>query len=43
MVLQAGRSQLVGLGSEEPVRFEADALLFALRRMTRPGPTMTTP
>jgi hypothetical protein len=43
VVVQAGCSRLVGLGSEEPVRFEADALLFALRGMTRSGPTMTTP
>lgn len=43
VVLQAGCSRLVGLGSEEPVRFEAGALLLTLRRMTRPGPTMTAP
>jgi hypothetical protein len=43
VVVQAGCSRLVGLGWEESVRFVADALLFALRGMTRSGPTMTTP
>lgn len=37
-VLLAGRRRrLVPLGSMTPLRFEADAVQFALRRLTRPG------
>lgn len=41
VVLRRQRSRLVDLGPLDPVRFEADALLFALRRLTRPvsGPS----
>lgn len=38
VVLAGPRRRLVRLGPWEPVRFEADALGFALRRLTRPGP-----
>ncbi|RFU21660.1 CHAT domain-containing protein [Geodermatophilus marinus] len=37
VVLHAGRSRLVRLGPAEPVRFECDSVLFALRRLTRPA------
>jgi tetratricopeptide (TPR) repeat protein len=39
VVLEARRTRLVQLGSLEPVQFEANALLFALRRLTRPSPS----
>lgn len=38
VVLTPRRTRLVFLGATATVRAEADALLFALRRMTRPGP-----
>ncbi|HET6751818.1 MAG TPA: CHAT domain-containing protein, partial [Actinomycetes bacterium] len=38
-VLDARRTRLVQLGPLEPVRDEANALLFSLRRLARPGPT----
>ncbi len=37
VVVDRRRRRLQRLGSWRPVRFEADALLFALRRLTRPG------
>ena len=37
VVLDRGRRRLVRLGPWAPVRFEADALQFALRRLARPG------
>ncbi len=37
VVVRGGRSSLHRLGPWAPVRFEADALLFALRRLTRTG------
>jgi tetratricopeptide (TPR) repeat protein len=37
VVVHGGRRMLHRLGPWAPVRFEADALLFALRRLTRPG------
>jgi CHAT domain-containing protein len=37
VVLEARRTRLVHLGPLEPVQFEADALLFGLRRLTRPA------
>jgi tetratricopeptide (TPR) repeat protein len=38
VVLDRGRRRLVRLGDWGRVRFEADALQFALRRLVRPGP-----
>jgi tetratricopeptide (TPR) repeat protein len=38
VVLEARRTRLVQLGPLEPVHDEANALLFALRRLARPGP-----
>nr|WP_239029349.1 CHAT domain-containing protein [Pseudonocardia acidicola] len=38
VVLDGRRSTLVALGPLAPLHFEADALLFALRRLTRRGP-----
>lgn len=37
VVVDRSRSRLVPLGPLAPLRFEADALLFALRRLTRAG------
>jgi len=37
-VLDARRTRLVQLGPLKPVQDEANALLFSLRRLTRPGP-----
>lgn len=37
VVVERHRSRVVPLGALAPLRFEADALLFALRRLTRPG------
>lgn len=37
VVLDAAGSRLLDLGPLAPLRFESDALLFALRRLTRPG------
>ncbi len=37
VVLEAGRARLARLGPLRDVRYEADALSFALRRLTRPG------
>ncbi|HXV94494.1 MAG TPA: CHAT domain-containing protein [Pseudonocardia sp.] len=37
VVADARRTRLVPLGPLGPLRFESDALLFALRRLTRPG------
>ncbi|MGY1666414.1 CHAT domain-containing protein [Geodermatophilus sp. SYSU D00696] len=37
VVLHAGDSRLVRLGPVAPVRAEGDSLLFALRRLVRPG------
>ena len=39
VVLEARRTRLVRIGLLEAVRFETDALLFALRRLTRPAST----
>jgi tetratricopeptide (TPR) repeat protein len=39
VVLEARRTRLVQIGQLEAVRFETDALLFALRRLTRPAST----
>jgi len=36
-VVEPRRARLVRLGPLEPARYEADALLFALRRLARPG------
>jgi tetratricopeptide (TPR) repeat protein len=36
VVLHGDRSRLVRLGPADPVRFECDSLLFALRRLARP-------
>jgi tetratricopeptide (TPR) repeat protein len=36
-VLEPAGARLVRLGPLEPARYEADALLFALRRLARPG------
>jgi hypothetical protein len=41
VVLQPGGARLVRLGPLEPARYEADALLFALRRLARPGSPAT--
>lgn len=41
VVLDGRRRRLVRLGSWAEVRFEADALQFALRRLTRPGPSVS--
>lgn len=37
VVLEAGRARLLRLGLLQAVQYEADALSFALRRLTRPG------
>jgi tetratricopeptide (TPR) repeat protein len=37
VVLEARRTRLVSVGPLEAVRFETEALLFALRRLTRPA------
>jgi tetratricopeptide (TPR) repeat protein len=37
VVLESRRTRLVSLGSLDAVRYEADALLFALRRLARSG------
>lgn len=37
-VVEPRRARLVRLGRLDPARYEADALLFSLRRLTRPGP-----
>jgi hypothetical protein len=42
VVLQGTGSRLVGLGPIGPVQFERDSLLFALRRLTRPGRAAAT-
>jgi tetratricopeptide (TPR) repeat protein len=42
-VLEARRTRLVRLGPLEAVRFEANQLLFALRRLTRPALTPASP
>jgi tetratricopeptide (TPR) repeat protein len=42
VVLHAGRSRLVRLGPAQPVRAECDDLLFALRRLGRPGRAAAT-
>ncbi|MGY1679264.1 CHAT domain-containing protein [Geodermatophilus sp. SYSU D01176] len=42
VVLHGGRSRLVRLGPVQPVRFECDNLLFALRRLGRPGRAAAT-
>jgi tetratricopeptide (TPR) repeat protein len=39
VVLEARRTRLVQIGQLEAVRFETDALLFALRRLARPAST----
>jgi tetratricopeptide (TPR) repeat protein len=39
VVLEARRTRLVPIGRLEAVRFESNALLFALRRLTRPAST----
>jgi tetratricopeptide (TPR) repeat protein len=40
-LLEPGGARLVRLGPLEPARYEADALLFALRRLARPGSPAT--
>ena len=39
VVLRRASTRLVPLGPDAPVQFERDALLFALRRLARPGRT----
>ncbi|MDN5856488.1 MAG: CHAT domain-containing protein, partial [Actinomycetia bacterium] len=39
-VVLDGRRRLIRLGPYTPVKYEADALQFAMRRMTRPGPAV---
>ncbi|MCV2489841.1 CHAT domain-containing protein [Geodermatophilus sp. YIM 151500] len=41
VVMHGPRSSLVGLGPADAVRSECDSLLFALRRLTRPGRAAT--
>lgn len=38
LMIRNGRCRMVELAAASTVRFETDALLFALRRLTRPGP-----
>jgi tetratricopeptide (TPR) repeat protein len=42
VVLQGSRSRLIRLGPVGPVQFERDSLLFALRRLARPGRAAVT-
>jgi hypothetical protein len=41
VVVEPKGARLVRLGPLEPARYEADALLFALRRLARPGSPAT--